>query len=244
MPHDVLVVDDSMSARFALTRSLQPHGLNIETAKSAEEALETAGRSRFDLIFMDHVLPGMTGLDAAEKIRGMDGFADTPIIMCSSNEGDDYVEEALRRGANDVIGKPAEESALNRIIDKYLSAPAAPEAEVAEPVAEEPLSGEASAPSVEPEPPTAPPTTAIEEAAEPAEAPAASPQEVDTMSADKLAALDARIDRLETMLERLEATVGEMDSKTEAAARAVADKAGRDLANRLLRAVITLKGSK
>ncbi len=216
-----------MSARFALTRSLQPHGLNIETANSGEEALETVGRSRYDLIFMDHVLPGITGLDAAEKIRAMPEFANTPIVMCSSNEGEDYVQEALRRGASEVIGKPPQDAALSRVIEKYLStpteaAPAAPEAAAPTPAIETPA--ESPAPAQEPADMPSPTATAADD--------------------DRMAALDARIEKLEGMLERLEASVAQLNTKSEAMARSIADQAGRDLANRLLRAVITLKGSK
>lgn len=228
---DVLVVDDSMSARFALTRSLQPHGLNIEAAKSAEEALEVVSRTRFDMIFMDHVLPGMTGLDAAEKIRGMPEYADTPIIMCSSNEGEDYVQEAHRRGATDVIGKPPVDTDLNRVVEQYLKASAE---EPATELATEP--DIAAAPELEQ-------ASAVEMTtpAEPA-APAAFEEAPSMNEGDKMADLDARIDRIEKMLEKLEASVAQIQTHTEAVARSVADKAGRDLANRLLRAVVTLKG--
>ncbi len=224
---DVLVVDDSMSARFALTRSLQPHGLNIETANSGEEALETVARSRYDLIFMDHVLPGITGLDAAEKIRAMPEFANTPIVMCSSNEGEDYVQEALRRGASDVIGKPPQEAALSRVVEKYLStaAEAAPA-----------MAAEASAP--------APAAEMPEETPAPTQPSPAMTSAPDAGGDDRLAALDARIEKLEGMLVRLESSIAELNTKTETVARSIADQAGRDLANRLLRAVITLKGSK
>ena len=58
----------------------------------------------------------------------------------------------------------------------------------------------------------------------------------------KLQAIDERLDRLEAMLQRLEQNVTQMDTRTRAVARAIADQAGRDLSNRLLRAVVTLKG--
>lgn len=217
---EVLVVDDSMSARFALTRSLQSHDVNIVQAKNAEEALQTVNQSRFDMIFMDHVLPGMNGLEAVEKIRQLPQFADTPIIMCSSNDGQEYIDEAHARGASDVLAKPPQESALAAIMDKYLSAAPATEATAEAAVTEEPAAPVAEEPVRSTE---LPETTEMSDNAQ-------------------LQALDQRIERLEQMMSRLEENISKMDARTSAVAKVIADQAGRDLANRLLRAVITLKG--
>ncbi len=198
---DALIVDDSMSARFALTRSLEPLGLKITSAKTAEEALEVAGNGRFDIIFMDHVLPGISGLDAVEQLRQTPQYASTPIIMCSSNDGEAYKTEALQRGANAVIGKPPEPSLLARVLKEQLSQ--------------------------------------TDQPAAPAETPLESAQVTDS---EKLKALDERLDRLEAMLERLEQSVAQVHTRTQATARVIADLAGRDLANRVLRAVVALKG--
>lgn len=208
-----LIVDDSVSARFALTRALEPFQLDLTAAKTGEEALETAAAGRFDVIFMDHVLPGLSGLDTVEKIRVINGYEYTPIIMCSSNDSPEYQQEAHQRGANAVLGKPPEPAALAQVMDELLK-----------PV----LAEAATAPApTSPEPPT--PT--VEE----------SPAVSDTES---LRAIDERIARLESMLQRLEQTVEALDAKSQAMAKAVADQAGRDLSNRLLRAVLTLKGGK
>lgn len=200
---EVLLVDDSLSARFTLTRSLEQHALKVHAAKSAEEGLQMLSQLRPAGIFMDHVLPGMDGLQAVEQIRQMDGFADIPIIMCSSNDDDAYRHEATARGANAVLHKPPDPEALRQLVQQHLYAPT--------PV---------------PEPAMLSPETRTEDATPDA----------------TLAALDARIERVEQLLERLESSINNLDTKTAAIARSVADQSGRELANRLLRAVITLKG--
>lgn len=198
---EALIVDDSMSARFALNRTLQPHNLNVSQAKTGEEGVTVAGDKPYDIIFMDHVLPGINGLEAMEQIRAMPQYTDTPIIMCTSNDDADYRAEALQRGATDVLCKPPDAQILAELLDKHLHAQAS--------------------------------TTTDHE--EPSETPSMS-------DSSQLQAIDERLDRLEAMLERLETTVSQMDARTKAVARAVADQAGRDLSNRLLRAVLTLKG--
>ncbi len=204
---EALIVDDSMSARFALSRSLEPHNMNIAQAKTGEEGVEVASRGEFGVIFMDHVLPGIDGLQAMEQIRALPQYQSTPIIMCTSNDTQDYIDDALARGATDVLSKPPDGEALDQLLARHLSAPT---------------------PATEAEPTT-------EQAAFAAESP--------RMSDDaKLQAIDERLDRLEAMLERLEQNVTQMDARTRAVARAIADQAGRDLSNRLIRAVVTLKG--
>ena len=202
---EALIVDDSMSARFALSRSLEPHNMNIVQAKTGEEGVDVASRGEFGVIFMDHVLPGIDGLQAMEQIRALPQHHSTPIIMCTSNDTQEYIDDALARGATDVLSKPPDGEALNQLLARHLSFPA-----------------------TEPAPTT-------EHAAPAVESP--------SMSDDaKLQAIDERLDRLEAMLERLEQNVTQMDTRTRAVARAIADQAGRDLSNRLLRAVVTLKG--
>ncbi|UCE77836.1 MAG: response regulator, partial [Gammaproteobacteria bacterium] len=56
-----LVVDDSKSARLVLRRMLEKHGIAVETVESARAALDFLGNQRPDVIFMDHMMPGMDG---------------------------------------------------------------------------------------------------------------------------------------------------------------------------------------
>ncbi|HEB57156.1 MAG TPA: response regulator, partial [Gammaproteobacteria bacterium] len=64
-----LIVDDSRSARLVLQRMLEKYGLEAHTVSSAEEALDYLVRHRPDVIFMDHLMPGMDGFEAITHIK-------------------------------------------------------------------------------------------------------------------------------------------------------------------------------
>lgn len=100
-----LIVDDSRTARQVLGEMLAANNLRVETAASAEEALEFLGRSRPDVIFMDHQMPGMDGLQAVKAIKANPATATIPIMMYTSQEGEVYVGQARALGAVGVLPK-------------------------------------------------------------------------------------------------------------------------------------------
>ena len=65
-----LVVDDSKSARVILSRMLEKYDIEVDMAESAEQAIEYLNNHRPDAIFMDHLMPGMDGLQAVQAIKG------------------------------------------------------------------------------------------------------------------------------------------------------------------------------
>lgn len=110
-----LIVDDSRTARHALGAILAANGLRVETAASAEQALEHLGHSRPDVIFMDHQMPGMDGLQAVRVIKANPATATIPIMMYTSQGGELYVGQARALGALGVLPKdikPVEVSEL------------------------------------------------------------------------------------------------------------------------------------
>lgn len=100
-----LIVDDSRLARQVLGDMLAANNLRVETAASAEEALEFLSRSRPDVIFMDHQMPGMDGLQAVRAIKANPATATIPIMMYTSQEGEVYVGQARALGAIGVLPK-------------------------------------------------------------------------------------------------------------------------------------------
>ena len=103
-----LVVDDSKTHRFVLKRMLELHGLMVETADSAEAGLEHLSSKLPDIIFMDHMMPGMDGLQAVSIIKDDPRTAMIPIVMYTSREGEVYVGQARALGAVDVLPKEVE----------------------------------------------------------------------------------------------------------------------------------------
>ena len=64
-----LIVDDSKSARVVLSRMLQKYNIEVDTAESAETAIDYLVQNRPDVIFMDHLMPGMDGFQAVQAIK-------------------------------------------------------------------------------------------------------------------------------------------------------------------------------
>jgi CheY-like chemotaxis protein len=100
-----LVVDDSKSARVLLSRILEKYEVEVDMAESAEQAIEYLKNNRPDAIFMDHLMPGMDGLQAVREIKGNPQTAMIPIMMYTSQEGELYVGQARALGAMGVLPK-------------------------------------------------------------------------------------------------------------------------------------------
>jgi CheY-like chemotaxis protein len=100
-----LVVDDSKSARVVLSRMLERYGIEVDSAESAESALEYLKDRRPDVIFMDHLMPGMDGLQAVRHIKSQPELSSIPIMMYTSQEGEIYGGQARASGAVGVLPK-------------------------------------------------------------------------------------------------------------------------------------------
>jgi DNA-binding response OmpR family regulator/two-component sensor histidine kinase len=100
----ILVVDDDQQIREVLTELLNEDPFTVINASSAEEALAIYVNSKPDLILLDIMLGGMSGLELTQLIRRNDQI--TPIIIISGEQNIESAIEALRFGANDYIMKP------------------------------------------------------------------------------------------------------------------------------------------
>jgi len=100
-----LVVDDSKSARVVLSRMLEKYGIEVDSADSAESALNYLKDHLPDMIFMDHLMPGMDGLQAVRQIKANPELAAIPVMMYTSQEGELYAGQARASGAVGVLPK-------------------------------------------------------------------------------------------------------------------------------------------
>lgn len=112
----VLVVDDSKSARVILSRMLEKYDIEVDMAESAEQAIEYLGGNRPDAIFMDHLMPGMDGLQAVKAIKGNPQTAMIPIMMYTSQEGELYVGQARALGAMGVLPKQVRPVDVSKVL--------------------------------------------------------------------------------------------------------------------------------
>jgi CheY-like chemotaxis protein len=111
-----LVVDDSKSARAFLARILERHEITVDAAESAEAALDYLTRNRPDVIFMDHLMPGMDGFQAVQTIKNNPRTSSIPILMYTSQEGDLYLGQARALGAEGVLPKQIKQSDVTRML--------------------------------------------------------------------------------------------------------------------------------
>jgi len=111
-----LIVDDSRSARVILSRMLEGYGVEIDAAESAEAALEYLKTSKPDVIFMDHLMPGMDGFQAIQAIKSNPLTSMIPVMMYTSQEGELYVSQARALGAVGVLPKTVKQTELSRIL--------------------------------------------------------------------------------------------------------------------------------
>ena len=111
-----LVVDDSKSARVILSRMLEKYDIEVDMAESAEQAIEYLKGNRPDAIFMDHLMPGMDGLQAVKAIKGNPQTAMIPIMMYTSQEGELYVGQARALGAMGVLPKQVRPVDVSKVL--------------------------------------------------------------------------------------------------------------------------------
>jgi len=116
MSKTALVVDDSAVARHTLTKLLTAHGIAAEAAASAEAALDYLKHQRPDVIFMDHMMPGMDGFQALEAIKANPATATIPVMMYTSQEGELYVGQARALGAFGVLPKDLKPVEVDRVL--------------------------------------------------------------------------------------------------------------------------------
>ena len=120
----VLVVDDNAMNLNVFVELLKETQLEIDTVRSGAAALEKTARQKYDLIFMDHMMPEMDGVEALHKIRSQQGGQNhkTPVIVLTANAVKGAKEEYCGMGFDDFLAKPIQPDLLERKIMEYLDA--------------------------------------------------------------------------------------------------------------------------
>jgi signal transduction histidine kinase len=103
-PTRLLIVDDERPNLELMARVFYQHA--VETASNGKDALEKLRTRPFDVVLLDIMMPGMSGLEVLETIRKTDGIAELPVILVSALSERKGVAHGLRMGANDYIVKP------------------------------------------------------------------------------------------------------------------------------------------
>ncbi|MBI5544497.1 MAG: response regulator, partial [Deltaproteobacteria bacterium] len=103
---ELLVVDDNEMNRDMLSRRLRHKGYRVEVAEDGEQALRMLASRSFDLVILDVMMPGISGLEVLVRLRADRSASDLPVIMATARDTSEDVVEALRMGANDYVTKP------------------------------------------------------------------------------------------------------------------------------------------
>ena len=118
----VLIVDDNVVNRKVARGFLKNYAFDLDEAGSGPEAIELVRKTRYDIIFMDHMMPMMDGIEAAEIIRrdcGENGTAPA-IIALTANAMEGMRERFLDKGFQDFIAKPLERRALGQLLARWV----------------------------------------------------------------------------------------------------------------------------
>lgn len=116
----VLVVDDNEMNLEVARGILAPYEIEVECADSGRDAIIRFSRQKYDMIFMDHMMPGMDGVEAMNRIRKMKDGENATVIALTANALSDAAAEYKELGFQDFLAKPIEPQDMDEILRRYL----------------------------------------------------------------------------------------------------------------------------
>ena len=121
----ILAVDDIKTNLKVIEGLLSPYKLQIDSCTSGMKAIEAIKTNRYELVFMDHMMPEMDGIEATKRIRDMGNedlyYKDLPIIALTANAISGAKEMFLESGFNDFLSKPIDITELDAILSRWLN---------------------------------------------------------------------------------------------------------------------------
>ena len=118
----ILVVDDTVTSLKVAKGLLAPYGCEVDLCMKGRQALDIIQEQDYDLVFMDHLMPEMDGIETTAKIRelDLDYVSKMPIIALTGNAAAGMREMFLENGMNDFLTKPIDVARLNMMLDKWI----------------------------------------------------------------------------------------------------------------------------
>ena len=118
----ILVVDDTNVNLKVIVNLLKSTKMKVDTASSGRQCLEMVTKTTYDLIFLDHMMPEMNGIDTFAEMRKLENSLNknTPVIMLTANAVTGVREQFLQAGFTDYLSKPVSGDTLENMILKYL----------------------------------------------------------------------------------------------------------------------------
>jgi CheY-like chemotaxis protein len=112
----ILIVDDQVGVRTTLKAIFTRRGYSVRVAEDGEHALELAASFKFDVIFMDVKMPGISGVDAFIRIKFL--CPDARVILMTAFALDEELSRAVENGVYSIVSKPFDVNALIALLEK------------------------------------------------------------------------------------------------------------------------------
>jgi len=118
----LLIVDD-LEINLKIAQGLfDPYRMKITVCKEAGKAIDLIKQEDFDLVLLDHLMPGMDGVEAVKVIRSLEGekYRELPVVVMTANTSAGIREKFLEDGFNDYLAKPVESGQLAEFVEKWV----------------------------------------------------------------------------------------------------------------------------
>jgi two-component system sensor histidine kinase/response regulator len=124
-PASILVAEDNLVNQKVIGLLLDMLGVEAQVVNNGQEAVKAAQTDQYSLILMDIMMPEVDGFDASYQIRRLEfkRGLHTPIIACTALDRDKIVEQCIRSGIDDYLGKPISKDSLKDTIERWSSIP-------------------------------------------------------------------------------------------------------------------------
>jgi CheY-like chemotaxis protein len=116
----ILAVDDSSVNLTVIRNLLLPYKMQIDICLSGEQAVALVKQKSYDLVFMDHMMPGMDGVAAVKEIRKWENGTGVPIIALTANAISGMREMFLENGFSDYLSKPIDMAKLDKLVAAWI----------------------------------------------------------------------------------------------------------------------------
>ena len=116
----IVIADDDSDIRELVVFKLRQGGHDVVPFEEGRSAVDSCREARPDLVILDVMMPGISGLEAARELRGDSETCDVPIMMLTARAHESDVDEGFAAGANDYIVKPFSPRELAARVDALL----------------------------------------------------------------------------------------------------------------------------
>ena len=123
MAYNVLIVDDSVLIRSMVAKTLNIAGIHVgkhHYAGNGQEALDKLENNWIDIVFADINMPVMDGIQLIDTMRARDHLADIPVVVISTEQSEERIQELRAKGVRDYLKKPFMPEQFKEVVAKYL----------------------------------------------------------------------------------------------------------------------------